>query len=137
MIKHGRRKKNRAATTTNRTYLFSSVIKIFSNDLPSHDGDLITFKVMASTLPLGTIGSVVTLFPPTIDCVNYSRYVEYCDKVSSLRSRNINNRFRTFNLHIVVLFANTEKCINTFIVFDTILIDTLPTRGAVVVVIAW
>jgi hypothetical protein len=35
-----------AATTTNRTYLFSSVIKIFSNDLPSHDGDLITFKVM-------------------------------------------------------------------------------------------
>jgi hypothetical protein len=39
------------------------------------------------------------------------------------------------NLHIVVLFANTEKCINTFIVFDAILIDTLPTRGAVVVVI--
>jgi len=88
-------------------------------------------------LPLGTIGSVVTLFPPTIDCVNYSRYVGYYDKVSSLRSRNINNRFRTFNLHIVVLFANTEKCINTFIVFDTILIDTLPTRGAVVVVIVW
>jgi hypothetical protein len=47
MIKHGQRKNNRVATTINRTYLFSSVTKIFSNDLPSHDGDLKTFKVMA------------------------------------------------------------------------------------------
>jgi hypothetical protein len=47
MIKHGQRKNNRVATTINRTYPFSSVTKIFSNDLPSHDGDLKTFKVMA------------------------------------------------------------------------------------------
>ena len=45
-------RKNMVVTTTNRTYPFSSVTNIFSNDLSSYDGDLKTFKMMAETLPL-------------------------------------------------------------------------------------
>jgi hypothetical protein len=49
------------AFTTSGTYPWSFVTQIFHNGQPSHGGDGNIFKVMISTLPRGTLGSVATL----------------------------------------------------------------------------
>ena len=45
--------------TTSETYPWSFVTQIFHNGQPSHSGDRKIFEVMTSTLPKGTLGSVV------------------------------------------------------------------------------
>jgi len=48
---------------TNGTYPWSFVTQKFRN---SHGGDGKTFKMMTSTLPLGTLGSVASLLTVTL-----------------------------------------------------------------------
>jgi len=45
--------------TTSGTYPWSFVTQIFHNDQPSHGGDRNIFEVMTSTLPKGTLGSLL------------------------------------------------------------------------------
>ena len=51
--------------TTSGTYPWSFVTQIFQNGQPSHGGGRKIFEVMASTLPKGTFGSVVSLLAAT------------------------------------------------------------------------
>jgi hypothetical protein len=71
--------KEREVFTTSGTYPWSFVTQIFHNGQPSHGGDWTIFEVMTSTVPRGTLDSVVlTSFsgggsrstqrePPTMD----------------------------------------------------------------------
>ena len=52
--------------TTSGTYPWSFVTQIFHNGQQSHGGDRKIFKVMTSTLPKGTLGSVVSLLAATL-----------------------------------------------------------------------
>jgi len=54
--------------TTSGTYPWSFVTQIFHNGQPSlsHGGDRKIFKVMTSTLPKGTLSSVVSLLAATL-----------------------------------------------------------------------
>ena len=52
--------------TTSGTYPWSFISQIFHNGQPSHGGDQKTFKVMTSTLPKGTFGSVASLIASTL-----------------------------------------------------------------------
>ena len=52
--------------TTSGTYPWSFVTQIFHNGPPSHGGDRNVFKVMTSTLPKGTLGSVPSLLAATL-----------------------------------------------------------------------
>ena len=49
--------------TTSGTYLWSFVTQIFHSGQPSHGGDRKILEVMTSTLPRGTLASVVSLLP--------------------------------------------------------------------------
>ena len=51
--------------TTSGTYPWSFVTQIFHNGQPSHGGNHEIFKVMTSTLPKGTLGSVASLLAAT------------------------------------------------------------------------
>jgi hypothetical protein len=53
------RGQDRQVFTTNGTYPWSFVTKIFYYGQPSHGGERKIFEVMASTLPKGTLGSVL------------------------------------------------------------------------------
>ena len=59
-------KENGMATTTNRTYPWSSVTQIFRNGYQCHDGDHRTFQVMISAYRLGTLGTVGSWLAATI-----------------------------------------------------------------------
>ena len=59
--------------TTGGTYPWSFVTQIFHNGQPSHGGDRKFFEVMTSTLPKGTIGSVVSLLAATLYQGNHDR----------------------------------------------------------------
>jgi hypothetical protein len=59
-------RKNREVLTTSGTYPWSFVTQIFHNGQPSHGGDHNIFEVMTSTLPKGTLGSVVSLLAATL-----------------------------------------------------------------------
>jgi hypothetical protein len=52
--------------TTSGTYSWSFVTQIFHDGQPSHGGDRKIFEVMTSTLPKGTLGSVVSLLVTTL-----------------------------------------------------------------------
>ena len=52
--------------TTSGTYPWSFVTQIFHNGQPSHGGDWTIFEVMTSTVPRGTLDSVVFLFAATL-----------------------------------------------------------------------
>ena len=59
--------------TTSGTYPWSFVTQIFHNGQPSHGGDHTIFEVMTSTLPKGTLGSVVSLLAATLYQGNLDR----------------------------------------------------------------
>ena len=67
--------------TTSGTNPWLFVTQIFHYGQPSHDGDRKIFEVMTSTLPKGTIGSVVSLLAATLYQGNPDRnhkHLEYC-----------------------------------------------------------
>ena len=51
--------------TTSRKHPWSFVTQIFDSGQPSHGGDRKVFEVMNSTLPKGTLGSVVSFLTKT------------------------------------------------------------------------
>ena len=51
---------------TSGTYPWSFVTQIFHSGQSSHGGDRKIFEVMTSTLPRGTLGSVVSLLAATL-----------------------------------------------------------------------
>jgi hypothetical protein len=51
---------------TSGKYLWSFVTQILHSSQPSHGGERNIFEVMTSTLPRGTIGSVVSLLAATL-----------------------------------------------------------------------
>ena len=55
---HKRGMKNLIVTMTNRIYSWLYVTQTCCTRYPGHDGDIETFQVMTSTLPLGTIASI-------------------------------------------------------------------------------
>jgi hypothetical protein len=57
---------NEELFTTSGTYPWSFVTQIFHNGQPSHGGDHNIFEVMISTLPKGTLGSVVSSLSATL-----------------------------------------------------------------------
>ena len=59
--------------------------QIFHNGQPSHGGDRITFEVMTSTLPRGTLGSVASLLAATLYQGNPDRNHKFWNVVSSER----------------------------------------------------
>ena len=65
--------KDREVLTTSGTYPWSFVTQIFHNGQPSHGGDRKIFKVMTSTLPKGTLGSVASLLAATLHQGNRDR----------------------------------------------------------------
>ena len=50
----------------NGTYSWSYVPQIFHDAQPSHGGNCKTFKMVASTLPLGTLVSLASLLAATL-----------------------------------------------------------------------
>ena len=59
---------------TSGTYPWSFVTQIFHNGQPCHGGDRKIFEVMTSTLPKGTLGSVVTLLAATKSLIKSSQH---------------------------------------------------------------
>ena len=57
---------DREMLTISGTYPWSFVTQIFHSSQPSHGGDRNIFEVMTSTLPKGTISSVVSLLAATL-----------------------------------------------------------------------
>ena len=70
---------------TSGTYPWSFVTQIFHNGQPSHGGDRKIFKVMTSTLPKGTVGSVASLLAATLYQRNADRNHKLLNIVSSER----------------------------------------------------
>ena len=58
-------RKGPGSVSTSGTYPWSFVTQIFHNGQPSHGDDRKIFKVMTSTLPKGTLGSVASLLATT------------------------------------------------------------------------
>jgi len=52
--------------TASGTYSWSFVTQIFHNGQPRYGGDRKTFKVMTSTYPRGSLGSVAPLLAATL-----------------------------------------------------------------------
>jgi hypothetical protein len=77
--------KDREVFTTSGTYPWSFVTQIFHNGQPSHGGDRKIFKVMTSTLPKGTVGSVASLLAATLYQRNADRNHKLLNIVSSER----------------------------------------------------
>ena len=71
--------------TKNGTYQWSFVTQIFHNGQPSHVGDRETFKVMTSTYPIGTLGSVASLLAVTFYQGNPDRNHKLWNIVSTKR----------------------------------------------------
>jgi hypothetical protein len=74
--------KDREVFTTSGTYPWSFVTQIFHNGQPSHGGDRKIFKVMTSTLPKGTVGSVASLLAATL----YQRHADRNHKLLNIVS---------------------------------------------------
>jgi hypothetical protein len=77
--------KDREVLTTSGTYPWSFVTQIFHNGQPSHGGDRKIFKVMTSTLPKGTLGSVASLLAATLYQGNPDRNHKLWNIISSER----------------------------------------------------
>jgi len=71
--------------TTSGTYLWSFVTQIFHSGKPSHGGDREILEVMTSTLPKGTLVSVVSLLAVTLYKGNPDKNHKLWDIVSSER----------------------------------------------------
>ena len=71
-------RKGPGSVKTSGTYPWSFVTQIFHNGQPSHGADRKIFEVMTSTLPTGTLGSVVSLLAATLYQGNpYSSGISY------------------------------------------------------------
>ena len=75
----------RKVFATSGTYPWSFVTQIFHTGQQSHGGDRKIFKVMTSTLPKGTFGSVASLLAATLYHGNPDRNHKLWNIVSSER----------------------------------------------------